>query len=575
MLYIISAVVSFHLCNHFSALYRYHQSIRGLGISWGINTVIKVMTDIKPSLHPMDILVGMMGIVIGIAFVNAYAKDDEISIAGKEFGSARWGTKRDIQPYINPTFSQNVILTRTERLTMESRPKDPKNARNKNVLVVGGSGSGKSRFHVKPNLMQMGKNVSYIVTDPKGSILVECGRMLLNHGYKIRVFNTINFKKSMKYNPFRYISSEKDILKLVTVLIENTTPEGAKSSDPFWTSAEKLLLSALIGYIWLELDTTDQNFGTLLDLLNLAEAKENDEDFKSDLDRLFDRLEGKDKDHFALRQYKRYKLAAGKTAKSILISVGARLAPFDIKEVREIMNEDDMDFDSIGEEKTALFIIVSDTDTTFNFIAAMMYSQLFNRLCELADEKYGGRLPYHVRILADEFANLGKIPNFDKLIATIRSREISVSIILQTLSQLKTIYKDAAQTIQGNCDSMLFLGGKESSTLKDISTMLGKRTVDYSTGTDTSGNSPSHAKSTQHTGRSLMTEDELAVMDGGKCILQIRGVRPFFSDKYDITEHTRYKELADYDKRNTFDVEGYVKCLWRVKESDVMDVFEV
>ena len=526
------------------------------------------------SFKPTDILVGVLAASIAGAAIYLHETEARKYRHGREFGSARWGTKADIKPYINPVFRDNLILTQTERLTMESRPKNPKYARNKNCLIIGGSGSGKSRFFLKPNLMQMGRNISYIVTDPKGLIAVECGKMLSDEGYDIKVFNTINFRKSMRYNPFAYIRSEKDILKLVTVIMENTNAEGANASDPFWPSAEKLLFSALIGYIWYEAPEEEKNFSTLLDFVNASEVHEDDESFQNGVDLLFEDLERENPDHFAVRQYKRFKLAAGKTAKSILISCGARLSPFDIAELRDVMSADEMEFDSIGTRRTALFIIVSDTDTTFNFIAAMMYSQLFNRLCDLADDKYGGRLPFHVRILADEMANIGKIPNFDKLIATIRSREISVAVILQAKSQLKTMYKEAASTIEGNCDSLLFLGGKEESTLKEMSELLGKETIDYYNQSDTRGRDRSFGVSYQKTGKELMSKDELAVMDGGKCILQLRGVRPFLSDKYDITKHPNYKRLSDYDKRNAFDIESYVKRRCRLKKTDVAMVYE-
>ena len=527
-----------------------------------------------PSFKLADMGAGVLAAAVTGAVLYLHEADARKYRHGTEFGSARWGTRDDIKPYINPVFRDNVILTQTERLTMESRPKNPKYARNKNSLVIGGSGSGKSRFFVKPNLMQMGRNVSYIVTDPKGQIVVECGRMLADGGYRIKVFNTVNFRKSMRYNPFAYIRSEKDILKLVTVIMENTNAEGTNASDPFWPSAEKLLFAALIGYIWYEAPEEEKNFSTLLDFVNASEVREDDDSFRNGVDLLFEELENEDPEHFAVRQYKRFKLAAGKTAKSILISCGARLSPFDIRELRDAMGADEMDFDSIGTRRTALFIIVSDTDTTFNFIAAMMYSQLFNRLCDLADEEYGGRLPYHVRMLADEMANIGKIPNFDKLIATIRSREISVAIILQAKSQLKTMYKEAAGTIEGNCDTLLFLGGKEESTLKEMSELLGKETIDYYSQSDTRGRDHSYGVSYQKTGKELMSKDELAVMDGGKCILQLRGVRPFLSDKYDITKHPNYKRLSDYDKRNAFDVEGYIRRRCKLKKSDVVRVYE-
>lgn len=494
---------------------------------------------------------------------------------GEEYGSARWGTPKDIEPFIDPVFENNVLLTQTERLTMNSRPKQPKYARNKNVIIIGGSGSGKTRFYVKPNLMQMGEKISYVVTDPKGTIIIECGKMLVDNGYKVKVLNTINFKKSMHYNPFHYIRSEKDILKLVNTIIANTKGEGEKSSEDFWVKAERLLYTALIGYIWYEAPEEEQNFATLLEFINASETREEDEEFKNAVDELFDELEAEHPEHFAVRQYRKYKLAAGKTAKSILISCGARLAPFDIQELRDIMAYDEMELDMLGDQKTAMFVIISDTDDTFNFIVAIMYTQLFNLLCDRADDVHGGRLPYHVRLLLDEFANIGQIPKFDKLIATIRSREISASIILQSQSQLKTIYKDAAETITGNCDTMLFLGGKESSTLKEISEILGKETIDLYNTSDTRGQNRSYGLNYQKTGKELMSKDELAVMDGSKCILQLRGVRPFLSDKFDITRHKRYKELADYDKKNEFDVEKYLSHRLRLTENTEFEMWEV
>ena len=458
---------------------------------------------------------------------------------------------------------------------MSGRPKHPKYARNKNVIVIGGSGSGKTRFYVKPNLMQMPQKVSYVVTDPKGTIIIECGKMLSDAGYKIKVLNTINFKKSMRYNPFHYIRSEKDILKLVNTIIANTKGDGEKSGEDFWIKAERLLYCALIGYIWYEAPEEEQNFSTLLEFINASEAREDDETFKNAVDELFEELEQKKPEHFAVRQYKKYKLAAGKTAKSILISCGARLAPFDIAELRDLMAYDEMELDLLGDRRTALFVIISDTDDTFNFVVSIMYTQLFNLLCDRADDQCGGQLKYHVRLLLDEFANIGLIPKFDKLIATIRSREISASIILQSQSQLKTIYKDAAETIIGNCDTMLFLGGKESSTLKEISETLGKETIDLYNTSDTRGQSPSFGTTYQKTGKELMSRDELSVMDGSKCILQLRGVRPFLSDKFDITKHKRYKELSDFDKKNAFDVERYLKCELRLRMDEEFDCYEV
>lgn len=528
-----------------------------------------------PSFHIYDIAAGITCAVALKLFVYYKGKNAKKYRQGIEYGSARWGTAKDIEPFIDPVFEKNIILTQTERLTMNSRPKQPKYARNKNVIVIGGSGSGKTRFYVKPQLMQMTPNVSYVCTDPKGTIIVECGTMLKNGGYTIKALNTINFKKSMRYNPFHYIRSEKDILKLVNTIIANTKGEGEKSGEDFWVKAERLLYCALIGYIYYEAPEEEQNFATLLEFINASEAREDDEEFKNAVDELFEELEQEEPEHFAVRQYKKYKLAAGKTAKSILISCGARLAPFDIKELRDLMSEDEMELDKLGTQKTALFVIISDTDDTFNFVVAIMYSQLFNLLCDTADDEFGGRLPYHVRLLLDEFSNIGQIPKFDKLIATIRSREISASIILQSQSQLKTIYKDAAETILGNCDTMLFLGGKESSTLKEISETLGKETIDLYNTSDTRGQSRSYGLNYQKTGKELMSRDELAVMDGSKCILQLRGVRPFFSDKFDITKHKRYKELADYDKKNSFDMEAYMKHELKMNASEEFDYYEI
>ena len=547
-----------------------------------------------PSLHLQDITVGIIGASAFRLAVYFKGKNAKKFRQGEEYGSARWGTAKDIEPFIDPVFENNVLLTQTERLTMNSRPKHPKYARNKNVIVIGGSGSGKTRFYVKPNLMQMSPNVSYVVTDPKGTILVECGKMLkkgspkmkdgkpvrdskgnvVYEPYKIKVLNTINFKKSMHYNPFMYIRSEKDILKLVNTIIANTKGEGEKSSEDFWIKAERLLYCALIGYIYYEAPEEEQNFSTLLEFINASEAREDDEEFKNAVDELFEELEREKPEHFAVRQYKKYKLAAGKTAKSILISCGARLAPFDIAELRELTSYDEMELDMMGDQRTAMFVIISDTDDTFNFIVAIMYTQLFNLLCDRADDVHGGRLPYHVRLLLDEFANIGQIPKFDKLIATIRSREISASIILQSQSQLKTIYKDAAETILGNCDTMLFLGGKEGSTLKEISETLGKETIDLYNTSDTRGQSRSYGLNYQKTGKELMSRDELAVMDGNKCILQLRGVRPFFSDKFDITKHKQYRELADFDKRNTYDVEKDLKHELVMTVNDEFEMWE-
>ena len=516
-----------------------------------------------PSFHPRDLLIGA-GCGIALRLVVYYkAKNAKKFRHGKEYGSARWGNAKDIEPYMDSVFENNVLLTQTERLMMSGRPKQPKYARNKNILVIGGSGSGKTRFFVKPNLMQM--HSSYVVTDPKGTVLVECGKMLKRGKYKIKVLNTINFAKSRHYNPFAYLRSEKDILKLVNTIIVNTKGEGQQSGEDFWIKAEKLYYTALIAYIWYEAPEEEQNFAMLIDLIDASEAREDDENFKNAVDLLFEELEAENPNHFAVRQYKKYKLAAGKTAKSILISCGARLAPFDIKELRDLMEYDELELDTLGEQKTALFVIISDTDATFNFVVSIMYSQLFNLLCDKADDVYNGRLPVHVRCLLDEFSNIGQIPQFEKLIATIRSREISASIILQSKSQLKAIYKDNADTIEGNCDTTLFLGGKEKTTLKEMAEILGKETIDLYNTSDTRGTSQSYGLNYQKTGKELMSQDEIAVMDGGKCIMQLRGVRPFFSDKFDITKHDRYKELSDYDPKNAFDIEDYVKHLHHMK----------
>ena len=547
------------------------------------------------SLHPLDLLLGVAGAALVRLAVYLKAKNAKKYRRGVEYGSARWGRPEDIAPYIDPVPDWNIPLTRTESLTMTSRPKDPKTARNKNILVIGGSGSGKTRFFVKPSLLQM--HSSYVVTDPKGQLLRETGKLLAHGGpkrdengkpvrdkhgriiyepYRIKVLNTINFSKSMKYNPLAYVRSEKDILKLVNVIIANTKGDGEKSSEDFWIKAERLLYCALIGYIWYEAEPEEKNFITLLDLINACEAREDDETYKSPVDILFEELAQAQPEHFAVKQYVKFKMAAGKTLKSILVSCGARLSPFDIKELRDIMTEDELELDTMGDRKTALFLIMSDTDTTFNFVIAMLQSQLFNLLCDKADDLYNGRLPVHVRCLLDEFANIGQIPNFDKLIATIRSREISASIILQSQSQLKTIYKDAADTIVGNCDVTLFLGGKEKSTLKEISELLGKETIDSLSQSENRGAQTSHGLSYQKLGKELMTQDEIAVMDGGKCILQLRGVRPFFSDKYDLTKHPRYKYLSDADKKNVFDVERYMKRRPAiVKPDEPFDMYEL
>lgn len=516
-----------------------------------------------PSVHLVDILVGVFLAFLMKLIVVSKGKNSKKFRQGKEYGSARWGKLSDIEPYIDEDFKNNILLTQTERITMNGRPKNPKYSRNKNVLVIGGSGSGKTRFYVKPNLMQM--HSSYCVTDPKGTIVLECGKMLKDNGYEIRLLNTINFKKSMKYNPFAYLHSEKDILKLVQTNIANTKGDGEKSGEDFWVKAEKLYYTALIGYIWYEAPKEEKNFATLLDMIDASEVREEDESYMNPIDRLFEALEKRNPTHFAVKQYKKYKLAAGKTAKSILISCGARLAPFDIQELRDLMMEDELELDRLGDSKTALFVIISDTDDTFNFVVSIMYSQLFNLLCDKADDVYGGRLPVHVRCLLDEFPNIGLIPKFEKLIATIRSREISASIILQAQSQLKAIYKDSADTIVGNCDSTLFLGGKEKTTLKELSETLGKETIDLYNTSETRSNQKSFGLNYQKVGKDLMSQDEITVMDGGKCIFQLRGVRPFLSDKFDITKHKNYKLLEDYDKRNIFDIEGYIKQRGKVE----------
>ena len=539
-----------------------------------MNGLNDLFSNPLPSFSPKDLLIGIAGGVALRLVVYFKAKNAKKFRQGVEYGSARWGNAKDIEPYVDSVFENNVILTETERLMMSGRPKQPKYARNKNILVIGGSGSGKTRFFVKPNLMQM--HSSYVVTDPKGTVLVECGKMLLKNGYKVKVLNTINFKKSMHYNPFAYIRSEKDILKLVNTIILNTKGEGQQSGEDFWVKAEKLYYTALIGYIWYECVEEEQNFTTLLDMINASEAREDDEEFKNPVDLMFDELEEREPDHFAVKQYKKYKLAAGKTAKSILISCGARLAPFDIKELRDLTSYDELELDMLGDEKTALFVIISDTDDTFNFIVSIMYTQLFNLLCDRADDVYNGRLPIHVCCLLDEFANIGQIPKFEKLIATIRSREISASIILQSKSQLKAIYKDNADTIEGNCDTTLFLGGKEKTTLKELAEVLGKETIDLYNTSDTRGTSQSYGLNYQKTGKELMSQDEIAVMDGGKCIMQLRGVRPFFSNKFDITKHKQYHLLSDYDEKNALDIEKYVKNLYhaKIRNNDTVDEVE-
>ena len=530
-----------------------------------MGTIPMAFANPLPSLHPLDLLVGLCcGAGLRLA-VYLRGKNAKKYRHGMEYGSARWGTTKDIEPFMAPKFADNIILTKTERLMMSNRPPDPKNARNKNVLVVGGSGSGKTRFWLKPNLLQC--HSSYVVTDPKGSIVVECGNALLKNGYKVRILNTINFKKSMHYNPFAYVHSEKDILKLVTTLMTNTKGEGS-GGDPFWEKSERLLLTALIAYLHYEAPVEEQNFATLLEMLNTMQVLEDDEEYQNPVDLLFEELAKKKPNSFAGRQYKLYKLAAGKTAKSILISCGARLAPFDIQELRDLTMYDELQLDTLGDKKTALFLIMSDTDSTFNFLISMVYTQLFNLLCDKADDVYGGKLPIHVRCLIDECANIGQIPNLEKLVATIRSREISACLVLQARSQLKAIYKDNADTIVGNMDSQIFLGGSEPTTLKDLSEMLGKETIDAFNTSDTRGNSPSYGTTFQKMGHELLSRDELAVLDGGKCILQLRGARPFLSDKYDLTQHPNYKLTSDYDPKNTFDIEKYLNRKEKIHPGD-------
>ena len=530
-----------------------------------MGTIPLAFANPLPSLHPLDLLVGLCcGAGLRLA-VYLRGKNAKKYRHGMEYGSARWGTAKDIEPFMAPKFADNIILTKTERLMMSNRPPDPKNARNKNVLVVGGSGSGKTRFWLKPNLLQM--HSSYVVTDPKSTILLECGNAMLKNGYKVRILNTINFKKSMHYNPFAYVHSEKDILKLVTTLMTNTKGEGS-GGDPFWEKSERLLLTALIAYLHYEAPVEEQNFATLLEMLNTMQVLEDDEEYQNPVDLLFEELAKKKPNSFAGRQYKLYKLAAGKTAKSILISCGARLAPFDIQELRDLTMYDELQLDTLGDKKTALFLIMSDTDSTFNFLISMVYTQLFNLLCDKADDQYGGKLPVHVRCLIDECANIGQIPNLEKLVATIRSREISACLVLQARSQLKAIYKDNADTIVGNMDSQIFLGGSEPTTLKDLSEMLGKETIDAFNTSDTRGNSPSYGTTFQKMGHELLSRDELAVLDGGKCILQLRGVRPFLSDKYDLTQHPNYKLTSDYDPKNTFDIEKYLNRKEKIHPGD-------
>ena len=536
-----------------------------------MGTIPVAFANPLPSLHPLDLLVGLCcgaGLRLAVYLKGKNAKKYR---HGMEYGSARWGTAKDIEPFMAPKFADNIILTKTERLMMSNRPPDPKNARNKNVLVVGGSGSGKTRFWLKPNLLQC--HSSYVVTDPKGSIVVECGNALLKNGYKLKILNTINFKKSMHYNPFAYVHSEKDILKLVTTLMTNTKGEGS-GGDPFWEKSERLLLTALIAYLHYEAPVEEQNFATLLEMLNTMQVLEDDEEYQNPVDLLFEELAKKKPNSFAGRQYKLYKLAAGKTAKSILISCGARLAPFDIQELRDLTMYDELQLDTLGDKKTALFLIMSDTDSTFNFLISMVYTQLFNLLCDKADDVYGGKLPVHVRCLIDECANIGQIPNLEKLVATIRSREISACLVLQARSQLKAIYKDNADTIVGNMDSQIFLGGSEPTTLKDLSEMLGKETIDAFNTSDTRGNSPSYGTTFQKMGHELLSRDELAVLDGGKCILQLRGVRPFLSDKYDLTQHPNYKLTSDYDPKNTFDIEKYLNRKEKINPNDEFVVID-
>lgn len=536
------------------------------------NGFLEAMQSLLPSFYPFDLLVGVAVALIIRLVVHEKSKNAKKYRRNVEYGSARWGKPEDIAPYIDPDFRNNVILTQTERLTMNSRPKDPKTARNKNVLVVGGSGSGKTRFFVKPQIMQM--NSSYCITDPKGSLICETGKMLQSNGYRIKVLNTINFRKSMHYNPFSYIHSEKDILKLVTCLMQNTRGDG-KGGDPFWEKAEQLLYTALIGYIWLEAPEEERNFNTLIEMINSMEVREDDENFENSVDLIFKDLRAKNPNHFAVRQYAKFKLSAGKTAKSILVSCGARLAVFDIPELREVTAYDELELDTLGDKKTALFLIMSDTDDSFNFLISMCYTQLFNLLCEKADDVYGGRLPVHVRCLIDECANIGQIPKLEKLVATIRSREISACLILQAQSQLKALYKDNADTIIGNMDSRLFLGGSEPTTLKELSAALGKETIDIANSSENRGKEVSHGISYQKLGKDLASVDELAVLDGGKCILQLRGVRPFLSDKYDITKHPNYKYLSDYDPKNNFDIEKFLSTRLKTKPEDTFDTYEI
>jgi type IV secretion system protein VirD4 len=558
-------------------LFWLYRCVSGGTVFWRIVAVTNhlglAFANPLPSFWTIDLLAGVAAALAFHGIKYVHDKDKKNFRAGEEYGSARWGSKKDIVPYIDPDPDSNIILTQTERLTMKPYGSKPKYSRNKNVLIIGGSGSGKTRFFVKPNLMQC--HSSYVVTDPKGGLLCETGKMLQANGYVLKTLNTINFNKSMHYNPFQYIRSEKDILKLVNTLLANTKGDGEKSGEDFWLKAERLYYCALIGYIWYEAPEREKNFTTLLEMINASETREEDESFQNEVDKMFAELAQENPEHFAVRQYQKFKLSAGKTAKSILVSCGARLAPFDIQEVRNLMEYDELELDTLGDRKTALFLIMSDTDTTFNFIIAMLQSQLFNLLCDKADDVYGGRLPVHVRCLLDEFANIGQIPQFDKLIATIRSREISACIILQAQSQLKTMYKDAADTIVGNCDAALFLGGKESGTLKELSETLGKTTIDLMNTSDSRGTSRSYGLNYQKTGRALMERDELAVLDGELCILQLRGVRPFLSKKFDITKHRRYKMLKDANDRNAFDIEAYMKCRAKVKQRDEFELYEL
>ncbi len=545
----------------------------GEKLMYTVNSFNKVLSDNPlPSFHPKDLLIGVAGSLLVKAIIYFKGKNAKKYRKGVEYGSARWGNANDWKPFMDDDFQKNVILTDTEHLMMESRPPDIRNARNKNILVIGGSGCGKTYGFVKPNILQM--HSSYVVTDPKGSVLIEVGNALKQGGYDIKVLNTINFAKSMKYNPFAYIRSEKDIIKLVNTIMANTKGDGEKSSEDFWSKAERLYYSALIGYIWYEGGEKEKNIITLIDMINASEAREDDENFKNTVDLMFEALEQENPEHFAVRQYKKFKLAAGKTAKSILISCGARLAPFDIKELRDLMEYDELSLDTLGDKKSALFVIISDTDDTFNFIVAIMYTQLFNILCDKADDEYGGRLPFHVRCILDEFSNIGQIPKFEKLIATIRSREISASIILQAQSQLKAIYKDNAETIIGNCDTTLFLGGKEKTTLKDLSEILGKETIDLYNTSETRGKDTSHGLNYQKVGKELMSLDEINVMDGGKCILQLRGVRPFLSNKYDLKKHPKYHLTSDCDKKNTFDIEAYINRKLKIKRDTVVELYD-